>query len=317
MDISKLHVDQALTNLSIGYQNAEFVAERVFPQFPVDKQSNKYFVHDMERFRVVDDHRRPGSAPGEIDWTLSTDSYYCDGHGRRDVIPVEDISNADEAVDLEITSTETLTEQIYLAREVNLVAMLASGMSPTPLTSARWDVDSNDPIPVIEAAKENAQKLTGKRPNCLLLSRPVWRAVRNNANVVGRITGARQLADSLVIPSQFQELVEVDDLIIADAVKLTSVKGQTNALDFIWGKYALLFYRPPAMGRKVLALGAHFRWNVLAWDPSNPDRQGGVGQFIEKWYSQDRKATIIDACVYYDQKIISTAAGTMWSDCVS
>jgi hypothetical protein len=317
VDISKLHVDQALTNLSIGYQNGEFVAEQVFPPLPVDKQSNKYFVHDMERFRSVDDHRRPGQAPTEIDWTLSTDSYYCDGHGRRDVIPVEDMGNADEAVDLEITSTETLTDQIYLAREVNLVTALAAAMSPTALTAARWDVDSNDPIPVVEAAKETIQRATGKRPNCLLLSRPVFRGAHNNASVVGRITGARSLTDSLVTPDQLRDLFEVDNLIIADAVKLTSMKGQTNALDFIWGKYALLFYRPPAMGRKVMALGATFRWNVLGAAPANPDAQGGVGQFVEKWYSQDRKATMVDACLYYDQKLISAGAGVMWSDCVS
>src|ERR1700690_612610 len=130
MDISKLHVDQALTNLSIGYENGEYIANRIFPILPVQKQSNKYFVHDMERFRVVDDHRRPGQAPGEIQWTLSTDTYYCDGHGRRDVVPVEDYDNADEAVDLEVTSVETLTDQIMLAREANSLTATQPGLPP-------------------------------------------------------------------------------------------------------------------------------------------------------------------------------------------
>jgi hypothetical protein len=308
MDVSQLHIEKALTNVSISYQNAEFVAERVFPELPVDNQSDKYYVFGKERFRALDDKRRPGGTFSEIKWGLSNDSYYCEGHGLRDLIPIEARSNADPAVDLDITSTETLTDQILLAREVSLVAALAAGLTPVDLTAAGtpFDSDAADPVKIIDQRKETIATAIGRRPNCLLLSRPVLRGVRNNANIVGRVTGAAQLADTLVTVEQLKTLFEVDDLIVADAVKLTSADGQADTMDFIWGKYALLFYRPPSIGRRVVALGAHFRWSI-----------GQQGALVEKWWDQNRKADVIDAYRYYDQKIIAPTAGTLFSNCVS
>lgn len=42
--ISQIHIDQALTNISVMYRNASYVADEVFPILPVSKRSNKYFL---------------------------------------------------------------------------------------------------------------------------------------------------------------------------------------------------------------------------------------------------------------------------------
>lgn len=43
---SDVHIDKPLTNISVAYiQNTnEFIADKVFPTVPVDKQTDKYFV---------------------------------------------------------------------------------------------------------------------------------------------------------------------------------------------------------------------------------------------------------------------------------
>ncbi len=43
-----VHIDVALSNVSIGYQNEEYIADQVFPQVSSDKQSNKYYTWDKE-----------------------------------------------------------------------------------------------------------------------------------------------------------------------------------------------------------------------------------------------------------------------------
>jgi len=48
--LSSLHIDRGLTNLSVAYTNEDYVADRVFPGLPVDKRSNKYFVYDRTAF---------------------------------------------------------------------------------------------------------------------------------------------------------------------------------------------------------------------------------------------------------------------------
>jgi hypothetical protein len=47
-----VHIDQPLTQLSVAYRQSRdvFVAERVFPNVNVDKQSNKYFTFDKQAF---------------------------------------------------------------------------------------------------------------------------------------------------------------------------------------------------------------------------------------------------------------------------
>ena len=40
---NEVHIDAALTNLSVGYQNPAFIADRLAPVVPVRKQSDKYF----------------------------------------------------------------------------------------------------------------------------------------------------------------------------------------------------------------------------------------------------------------------------------
>ena len=65
LDLSQLHVDYTLSNVSFAYTNAQFLAETVAPVVPSDRQSNKYFVYGFERFRRRNDLRPPGARPKE------------------------------------------------------------------------------------------------------------------------------------------------------------------------------------------------------------------------------------------------------------
>ncbi|NBO09074.1 MAG: hypothetical protein EBV30_06965, partial [Actinobacteria bacterium] len=42
-----VHVDAILTNISVAYiqEQAAYVASRIFPTVPVEKQSDKYFIY--------------------------------------------------------------------------------------------------------------------------------------------------------------------------------------------------------------------------------------------------------------------------------
>lgn len=47
-----IHIDRALTNLSVAYmQSADvFIAGKVFPIVPVQKQSDLFFIYEKEDF---------------------------------------------------------------------------------------------------------------------------------------------------------------------------------------------------------------------------------------------------------------------------
>ena len=69
-EVTQVHVDAALTQVSVAYRNPEYIADAVAPAVPVRKQSDKYFVMDAEReaMRATPDQRAPGAEASEVDF---------------------------------------------------------------------------------------------------------------------------------------------------------------------------------------------------------------------------------------------------------
>ena len=287
------------------YRNAEFVADQVLPTVPVEKQSDKYFIYGVDNLRPDDDARRPAGMANEIDWSLSTNPYYADGHALAQYIPDEWRENADAALDLDTDVTVQLTDKILLNREVNTFNVINT-LTAHAQTGARWDVDTTDPVKVIDTAKETVATSIGKPPNCLLLPRPVFRGIRNNLLVKNRVSGAVQgIQASRITVEQLSALLEVQ-VILADAVKVTSAEGQTVASSYVWGKNALLFYRPPSPGLRTVSLGYLFTW-----------MKGRLGSLVYKARADKRHADWIEVMRYYDPNLVAAAAGYWFTDVVS
>jgi hypothetical protein len=289
------------------YRNGQMVADSVFPMVPVDKQSNKYWVYGMDNLRADDDTRRPGAESNEMDWTVSANPYYADGHALSQVIPDEWRENADAALDLDTDVTTQLTDKIWLNREVAAAAAIAAGVTASDQAGAKWDVDTTDPVKVIDTAKETIAPAVGQKPNVLLLSRPVFRGIRNNLLVKNRVSGALQGIDSSrITAAQLAALLEVDEVLIGDAIKVTSAEGQTVTSSYVWGKTALLFYRPPSPGLRTVSLGYQFTWT-----------KGRLGSLVYKGRLDKRHSDWVEVMRYYDLRITAAGAGVYFTNCVS
>ncbi|MDA8088240.1 MAG: hypothetical protein M0Z75_16275, partial [Nitrospiraceae bacterium] len=54
--VGQLHIDSALTNLSVRYQNEAMIWPAVLPLIPVNKRSDKYFVYNKaDSYTLADD----------------------------------------------------------------------------------------------------------------------------------------------------------------------------------------------------------------------------------------------------------------------
>lgn len=122
---NEVHIDAALTNLSVGYRNPAFIADLVAPVVPVRKQSDKYFIHDAARevFRQSDDRRAPGAEANEVNFALSSDNYYAEDHALTSVIPDEERENADPVIQPAIDRTEFLRAKIDLNNNSTAINM--------------------------------------------------------------------------------------------------------------------------------------------------------------------------------------------------
>jgi hypothetical protein len=309
-DISMVHVDQALTNVSIAYHNAQFVADQVFPMIPVTKQSNKYFIYSKDRFRVIEDTRRPGTRANEIDWSLSTDTYFAEGHALAQAIPDELRANADQALDVDVDATETLTDLIYIQRET-LIASKAT--DPTVVTqnaalsgTSQWsDYTNSDPIPTVENQKATIQKQIGQVPNALLVSQPVFLALRSHPKILDRF---KYTQVGILQPDHLKAAFNVDNFLVAAAIRNTAREGAADNLDYIWGKNALLFYKPAAPGRRTLSLGYQFTWLFGA---------NTEGFLVKRYRDESRTADIVEVQLYYDAKVVAPSAAFLWTTAVA
>ena len=304
IDVGQLHIDYTLTNVSVAYMNEAFIAESVAPVVPVNLKSNKYWVYGKERFRRKVTSREPGSSPRETGWSLSTDSYFCQGHSLRGWYPWEGPSAADGAIDLDIDTTENTTEQVLLAQEMDLVDTLSGGLTNVDLSNDsgnfQFDNPDVDPIAYLDKKKETIQKAIGKKPNAIAIGQPAFRGLRNNKNVIYRVFGTTAPTNPLITPQMMAEKLDVAEVLVGEAMYDTVNEGQTSSLDYIWGQVMCLFYKEPQPGRRKVSLAYHFLWNV-----------GNAGRIVEKWYDQDRKRWVIDVNKYRDQKIVASGAG-LW-----
>ena len=309
-DISMVHVDQALTQVSIAYRNAQLVADQIFPTVPVTKQSNKYFLYSKDNFRVFDDARRPGARANEIDWTLSTDTYFAEGHALAQALPDELRANADQAIDVDVDTTETLTDLLYLQREVAVAAKATDSTVVTQSTTLsgtnQWsDYTNSDPIKAIEDQKPTIQKQIGQVPNSMLVSYPVFLALRSHPKVLDRF---KYTQVAVLQAEHLRAVFNVDNFFIGAAVKNTAKEGAADSLDYVWGKNALLFFKPPSPGRRVVSLGYEFTWLFGA---------NTSGFLVKRYRDESRTSDIVEVQRYYDAKVVAPSAAYLWLSAVA
>jgi hypothetical protein len=309
---SQVHIDAALTNLSVGYSNPAFIADLLAPVVPVRKQSDKYYIYDSEReaFRQSDDKRAPGAAANEIDFGLSTDGYYAEDHALTSVIPDEERENADPVVQPNIDRTEFLRAKIDLNKEIELAGILTSTsvitQSATLSGDSQWSSSNSDPIAAVEAQKATIMASVQALPNTLVLPYEVYAKVRIHAKVIERIAyGSVGAVNEKVLA----EIFDVDQVLVPRAFKNTADPGQAASMSYVWGTDALLCYVPTRAALKQVALTYTFAW---------ANAPGSVaGHRVDLWREERRKADMIRVQRYYDQKVIAAGAAYLWKSAVA
>jgi hypothetical protein len=315
--MTQVHVDQALSNVSVAYRNAAFVAERVAPVVPVQKQNDLYFQFSKQHFRTVVDNLRPGDDANEIEVDLDTrGSYRCDGHGLGLAIPDELRANADPGAQIDIEYTEKITSQLLLNQEVALAAIVTSttnigagnytNLASTP--TLQWGTGAyttSDPREAVDAAKETIQQNIGEFPNCLLLPRPVFRSLRNHPRILDAFKYTMSGARSLITAEQMAEYFDVEEVIVPASLKQANPEGEADSLSYIWGNNALLFYRPRRPGLRVPAFAYTFLWVG-----------NGISYMVKRFRLETRDSDYLKIKKYYAQQIVAQGAAYLWQNAI-
>lgn len=306
-DKADVHIDAALSDVSIRRRNEEYVGERLFPAMSVSKDTDKYFVYGTEQFRLENDIRAPGTRAKKVDWTVSTDSYSLEEHALEKAIADEERDNADPPLSIEIDSVEFLTDLIQLRLENSIATdATTSGNYAAAHTAAlsggqQWsDYTNSDPLEDIRKARVQIHGAIAKKANVLVFGFQVYEILKNHPKILARMSHNER---GLVTKQLLAELFEVEEVLVGSALKDTAKEGQTASLSYVWGKNVVLAYRPPRMGKKVIALGGTFR-------------KQGMRQ-TETWRETQVKSDYIRVTDKYDSKIISNVAGYLYRTVVA
>ncbi len=308
---SMIHIDTALSEIAIAYKPTGFISDQVFPELPVDKQSDKFYIWTKGFWmRNAVERRTPGDTYPEGRLQLSNDSYYCDLYHLAFPIPDEDRQNADPGVELEIAGAEWLKTQFMLNREIKLAADIftTSKWATDNTTATDWDdYDDSDPVADINTASQTIQKSTGQKPNTLVLGKQVFDALAEHPNLLEKF---KYTGVGILDVEQVRRALRVEKLIVGEAAYESTAEGAASVTQaYIWGKNALLLYVPARPAKRETAAGYTFAWRI--------DDAGGLTVPIENIREDNRDRDLLKGKHAFDNKITGSDLGYFFSAIIS
>lgn len=295
--VSQVKFDPLLTNISVQFQPAPdgYLADFVLPPVPVQQESASFWVYDKSRFDAPDSKRAPRSDYNRIDWAPSTDNYLTEKYGLEAEIDDEERRNAAAPLDLDVDTTEIVTDMILNGREkrVHDLVMSASNV-PLNVTLAgadQWQQTTSTPIDDIDTARAAIFTAVGYRPNRIVMGRTVFEEVKNHDSIKEIIKYTER---AIVTQQLLAAVFEVDEVAVGSVLRRTSMPGQTDALTDVWGNDVLVFYAESTPSLKRASFGYQMREEDLR---------------VFRYREDKRDVDVIRVTEKQDEKIVAPQLG--------
>jgi hypothetical protein len=321
-----VHVNTPLTNISIAFlQNAaNFVSSRVFPNIPVTKQSDRYYVYERGDFnRDEMAERAPATESVGGGYKLdNTPTYFANRFSFHKDIPDEVRANADAVLNPDREATAYVTHKALIKREklfvqkffqAGLWGVDYTGVSSNPSGAnlLQWNDANSTPIESVRAAKRSIAERTGFEPNKLVLGRAVYDALLDHPDIIDRLKyGQTAGGVANTSTSDLAALFKVEEILVMNAVENTAKEGAAASHSFIGGKNAMLVHAASAPGLMTPTAGYTFSWTGLLG-------AGGEGNRIKSFRMEQLGADRIEIDMCFDQKLVSADLGQFFSGIVA
>lgn len=331
-DPGELYSDPILTGFSVGYQDQNLYADRLFPITPVTTKSGRYRVYDRSNWVIFPSRREPGTVANEVrggKW--SEDTFYVKEHSLQ--APVHDeerqeltsqgglasaVFGGDLQLDPERDATELVTRSIMLEWELKVAnamrntANYGSGHSVTLSGAQKWSdytggtASTSDPVANIRTAVMKVFKDTGRWPNTVIFPTDAMGIVEGHPRVVDRFKNF-----ALTDPQAWKLLLNVpypENFFFVDSVYNAADNiDATESITSFWGQDVWIGIVDRAPGQKTKTFGKTFAWTY-------PD---GSIRPTDRWREEPRKSDIVRVSQNYDLKIVSNVAGYIIKDAVA
>lgn len=187
-------VEPILTNMLIGYMQDDmrFVAGRVFPAVPVEKDSGTYYIMTKKYFFFDDlKPRAPGSEFGQMGFGVSTSTYSTIQYAAAIPLADEVRANSQVPMDLEQAAMRRVAQASLIRKEVafstDFMAVSKWGTDDNNATTDWDDFTNGDPANDVLTAKRTISNNTGEDANTMVVGYIVHQALALHPDIIDRV----------------------------------------------------------------------------------------------------------------------------------
>jgi len=327
--LGDVHVNRPLTNISVAYSQeaagVEFVADKAFPPIPVENKSDLYWTYvraDWNRDEMAKRGLSMESAGTGYN-VNSTGTYTCDVWALHKDVDDQIRANSDSPLSPDRDATIFLTQKALIRKENQWVSQyfktgiwtgqLAGQATADSTHVMYWDLSTSSPITDIRHAKTQARlNAGGFVPNIGVFSRPVFDKLVDHPDFIDR-TKYGQTAPNPAMATRriIAEILELEEVLVMDAVYNTAAEGATESNSYIGGLSAGLFYRPKNAGLMVPSAGYTFNWTGMI------GQTGGAGLRIKTFRMEHLNSDRVEIDSAFAMAQVSADCGFFFSNVIS
>jgi hypothetical protein len=214
-------------------------------------------------------------------------------------VPDEVRDNADQPLRPDIDAAFFTTDGLLLDQEIRVADLVSTcgNWANASNPGTKWNVDTSDPFSDIDNMIDAVSGTIGRVPNVMVMSFPVWQALRRHPDFIDRVKHTR--AGGRIIASDFMEWFGIEKVLVGHAITDSSGEGETESMGRVWGDMLWTGFVPAAAALHQPAAGYVFEWR---------------GRQIERFREDQEKQDIFTAEHWTDERITASDAAAIYSD---
>jgi len=257
-------IDPILSTHARGYRNAEFIGHLLFPIVEIPVRGVRVIRFDKTSFRKMNTRRAPGAQTQRVQFGYATDPVALHQDALEGVVPWEHQEEAAKipGINLAKKAVEDVLDMTGLGREMEIAKLaldpnkygVNNKMSLTG--SDKWSDPDSDPGKDVKEGREQIRRRTGRYPNQLTLSPPVYNVLSEHPKIKERF---KYTSSDSITAEMLAKYFDVDEVIVGKAVYLEDSDDDDADAKDVWGRDAVLAVQSRHLVDRTPSFGYTYR----------------------------------------------------------
>ena len=307
----------AYEEFDLSFDRQQFIGLKITRPILTADAAGQFPTLPIEQLlRDVDTERAPRTGYNRGDFRFGMETFKTAEHGFESILDQRELKAYQHLIDAEQVSANRSIDGVTRKFERQVSSMLFNPETFAEQTTAvthEWDDASNaTPVEDVENAVQNIFDACGLWPNMMILSRKVFRRLRNCDEILDRIAAAgagEKIKATAVTPMKLAEVFDLDHIFVGGAARNTADEGQDANIVSIWDdEYALIGRRAQSKDPGEPCTARAYMWSEEAGD------EGDLYCISEMYEEPDRRGNVYRARMSWEIKVMTPATAHLLSN---